>query len=218
MIKRALILLFFCCFLISPEAQSQDKPFDFKSVELGVTIDQFKMIPPSVKPPSEYELKYSRYEPINCNCFDEKIGKSPSFACYWGEGKWRTSSNKITVADAPTISHKFLFAKDGDVYRLAQIKLVLESKYWSLLPSAMKAKYGPSAKEEQETLKNALGGEFINFISIWQNSSSRIELRRFGSGLKFTTIVYTFLPLKAQIEQAEADEEKEKSSLHAKDL
>ena len=205
-------------FWLAISASAQEIPFDFKGVPLGISLQEFRNIPPAIK--VDLPTTFFRKLPSSfvCKCDEEKIGREPALDCFWSNSNYGSSSIDLTVADAPTLSHKFRFVYDGRNYRLAAINVVLESQYWTVLHSPMIAKYGKPSKEDLEELQNGFGTKFTNIVSVWSNATSKIEVQRFGLGLQFTTIDFSFLPLKTLEDKAKTDQDAAKDFQHAHDL
>ena len=92
-----------------------------------------------------------------------------------------------TIAGAP-IQFMVLFFFD-DV--LSSIAIREDEKYFNQIRDAMIEKYGKPTSENNEPIQNRAGASFDNSILEWDNSVSKIQLKRRSGKIDASSIVYS---------------------------
>jgi hypothetical protein len=156
---------------------SQDTPFSFRGVALGITLDEFRSVstvratPPGSVPICETDVQAGALG------MRLKSHDSLTVACRWAhraDDRWKVS--QAVVDGAPALEHVLRFARtDGQngqgVLRLFEISFVIDEITAEDLRGALADRYGPP----RLTTRNvSASGALPTYV--WDNAVSSITL------------------------------------------
>ncbi|WP_454872739.1 hypothetical protein [Paraburkholderia xenovorans] len=167
--------------------RSQDAPFAFRGVALGITLDEFRAgstvraTPPGSVPVCETDVQAGALG------MRLKSHESLTVACRWAyraDNGWVVS--QAVVDGAPALEHVLRFARvDGQsALRLYEISFVIDEITAEDLRDALADRYGPP---RQATQNVSAAGAMPTYV--WENAVSSITLC-FLPGTRNGTLTY----------------------------
>ncbi|MDP4027533.1 MAG: hypothetical protein Q8P42_00990 [Gallionella sp.] len=151
-------------FIIAPIALAEEEPLEIKGISFGASETQFIEKNPTA------ECKNSRDE-------QEAIMGDRICRLYEPDG--------TTYAGVPANISVFFFADKMD-----SALILLNSKDFNLVKSALILKYGKPTTTKMERLTTAMGGEILNEKNEWQRKDSKAIINRYAG--KITRCIVSF--------------------------
>lgn len=151
--------------------------FDFRGATLGMTLDEFKVLPklnpPSVK--TSFNCRASRYDAAKTEC--SRYGDAPF------DGQFGATTST------------YLFGKDaGGVDRLYMMMLMTSRNNFATALANLSEKWG-QGESTDEAVTNGYGQEIPQTTTVWRRANSTIELKSPCSSIQYLCITYTHTKL-----------------------
>ncbi|ALC12511.1 hypothetical protein [Sphingopyxis sp. 113P3] len=205
-------------FSASAEPSSGARPFDFKGVALGTTIEEFRAMPhPDGKAAEvvctgekiEVTRNYSR-EPIDVMVFDETEKTLGVRRCVWitvdsPYGKGSAAMLSLASSGYGTGHYSFSFVTDpvdGEM-RLFKFMGTSNAAAYPATIEALTGKWGKPVTEKG-TVQNRIGNTFDKETAVWANPAGSILVESRFSKIDDMAIIMTDARLSKIVVDAEA--------------
>lgn len=227
MIKKISIALVFVASLFiynnnSLAQANKNTAYDFKGIQLGITLDEFKALPP---PP----IARNGVDKDFAACTNEKISgasitppgeKESSLGainCEYGRNEYTfRGSNTIRYYRSPIVigsynamnaTFKFIKKPNDAEPRLYEMEFEFTGNNFQSVADGLNDKFG-MPKSLNGVVQNRMGGTFPSKTLIWENATSIITLEEKGSGLDKSRLTYELKSYKSFIRQSRANANK----------
>lgn len=233
-LKKSLFAIFslitFCNLAL---AQSKKEAFDFKGIRLGITLSEFKQLPPpqSSKPFNTTD----KIEPVKVVCTDTEKNslkitvystlinageyKYGGVNCEYGYDtiSYPNTANPFTIykqaellmGDYSSYSNSFRFIKLSEDAEpiLYKMQFTFSENGFKSVANGLKEKFG-NAKTSNVAVQNKVGGVFNSTVMQWNNSVSTIQLERFFTTVNTSGLVYFLNKENSLVNKATAESKK----------
>lgn len=180
------------------------EPYDFKGVQLGITLGEFRGIayPEDTTgwafPPSDRS--------VDCRPAIYRAGATTT--CSWGPFAGEAPL-VLGRSGRATRDYAFHFAPDvAGTERLFEIAVRGRVEGAGAVLAALTEKFGSPASETTVPVRTRAGQPLEQLLSIWQNAVSRIAVESPAGDLHSMAITFQHLPLSELVESRYAAEER----------
>ena len=183
----------------------------FKTIKLGITIDEFKSLSFSgLRPPEFGQEGVARVSTDEAGIGQKPWSPYPGLvrgkfyesrtAMYRGDPSMQTLSEASLSVSGVMCESDFEFIQDDSAtYRLAEIDFKLKSREYSLVKAGLLGRYGKPSIEERDKVQNRMGAQYEDETLKWIFSNGEIELQRFFPDLDSSLLQYKYGPLIKQL-------------------
>lgn len=167
------------------------KPFSFRGVELGITIDQFRAFP-VVADDGQVDLRARCNDVGGRDSFDEInfADKADGIvSCQWFGRSGNYDSSLFVDLGAGKVLPVFDFIDVAGTKRLFRIRSFANSEYYPAILDVLTRGYG-APRKSTAPFKTMAGAEFTATTSRWSNGLSGIQLSEPCHQLKRYCLTY----------------------------
>lgn len=216
------LLYFYSCSALAQ--QNKNTAHDFKGIRLGITLDEFKAMPP---PP----IARGGIDKDFVACSNERISGAYIYPpgavesslgavnCEYGRNEYTfQGSNTIRYYKSPIVigslgynamntTFKFIKKPSDSEPKLYEMEFEFTRGNFESVADGLKDKFG-TPRTETGTVQNRMGGTFSSKNLIWENSTSIVTLEEKGNELNKSRLTYELKSYQAFIRQSKANASK----------
>ncbi len=226
---KGILLVMFVLISIALVGQTSTKPsspwqdaYSRRNYQLGITISQFRVLPypdqrewPNAYPVCTDEARSQTYpflEELYISSDWKSTGIVQCTFFYNSATMNRPLRASLMLGDLHSFTIFLFISEDGrQEPRLFLIKSGGPSDSYGDLLSTFAAAFGKPSTITREQYQTKAGSIFPNEIATWENTSSSIELKRFGDTTMVLQVTHLLKPLAAVFDRKLAEAQAEKA-------